>query len=284
MIGKRAAGGRFTWRARSGSDRVYILCLVVLAIVIACTILAPLIAPYNPNQIFAGPIYQGPSVQHLFGTDGLGRDIFSRVLYGGRFTLLGATLIVGISSTAGLAVATASAWLGGRLDAAVSRALDVLFAFPGLLLAILTVSVFGPGFIAPVLALAVAYMPYMARLTRSVAIRERTKPYIDTCIVQGFSGMWICVRHLVPNLMPFVIVQATVSFGYAIIDLASLSFIGLGIQPPTADWGLMVSDGETGILAHHPEESLFSGLMIVVTVVAFVIAGERRGAVRGRYL
>jgi peptide/nickel transport system permease protein len=253
-----------------------------LVLVVLGAVLAPLLAPYGPNQINLAAAYQGLSSQHLLGTDDLGRDIFSRLLYGARLPLLGAGLIDGIATALGLAVATTAAWVGGWLDAVVSRTLDVLFAFPGLLLAILAVALFGPGFVAPVIALAIAYTPYMARLIRSVAIRERSKPYIDACSVQGWSGAWICVRHLLPNLLPFVVVQATVSFGYALIDLASLSFLGLGVQPPAADWGLMISEGEPGILAHHPAEALFPGLMIILTVTALVTFGERRGALRSR--
>lgn len=271
------------WRSLARGDWVFRVCIGFLALVVIGAIFAPLLAPYSPTQINLSAVYQGPSAQHLFGTDDLGRDIFSRVLYGARLPLLGAALIDGIATVLGLAIATTAAWVGGWLDGAVSRTLDVLFAFPGLLLAILAVALFGPGFVAPVLALALAYTPYMARLIRSVAIRERSKPYIDACTVQGFSGTWICVRHLLPNLLPFVVVQATVSFGYAMIDLAALSFLGLGVQPPAADWGLMISQGEPGILAHHPEQSLFPGLLIVLTVIALVTVGERRGAIRSRF-
>jgi peptide/nickel transport system permease protein len=260
------------------SDFVFWLCIAILVIVVGAAIFAPLIAPYPPNQLNLNAVLQSPSTQHWFGTDDLGRDIFSRCIYGGRLPLLGSALIVLIATATGTVLAMSTVWLGGWFDAVVGRGLDILFAFPGLLLAILAVAVFGAGFVAPVLALAIAYTPYMSRLIRSATIREHSQPYIAACSVQGFSGPSICLRHLLPNIFPFIVVQATVSFGYALIDLASLSYLGLGVQPPTADWGLMVSQGQLAILAHHPEQSLFAGLMIVLTVVAFVMAGERRGA------
>ena len=284
-VGIASTGSTVANRARravAATDWLSRICIVFLVLVVLGAILAPLIAPYSPDQINLFATYQGPSAQHLMGTDDLGRDIFSRVLYGARLPLLGAGLIDLISTVLGLVIATIAAWVGGWLDGIVSRTLDVLFAFPGLLLAILAVALFGPGFVAPVIALAIAYTPYMARLIRSVAIRERSKPYIEACIVQGWSGGWICIRHLLPNLLPFVVVQATVSFGYALIDLAALSFLGLGIQPPASDWGLMISQGESALLAHHPEETLFPALMIILTVVSLVTVGERRGAIRSR--
>jgi peptide/nickel transport system permease protein len=268
--------GRLSRIARR--DFVFWLCVAVLAVIILAAIFAPLVAPYPPNELNLSETLAGPSIHHLFGTDSLGRDILTRCIYGARLPLLGSAMIVLIATAAGTVLAISSAWLGGWFDAVVGRSLDILFAFPGLILAILAVAIFGTGFLAPVLALSIAYTPYMGRLIRSAAIRERSQPYIAACSVQGFSGPSICIRHLLPNIFPFVVVQATVSFGYALIDLASLSYLGLGVQPPTADWGLMVNEGQLYILAGHPAQSLFAGLMIVITVLAFVMAGEHRGA------
>jgi peptide/nickel transport system permease protein len=169
----------------------------------------------------------------------------------------------------------AAAWRGGYVDGFLSRILDVLFAFPGILLAILVIAFFGAGLRSAVIALAVAHMPYLARVTRGAAIRERKLAYVEALEVQGFSATRICLRHLTPNLAPLIIAQATVSFGYVMIDLAALSFLGLGVQPPTADWGVMVSSGEQAILTGHPEQSMYAGLMIIIAVCAFTILGER---------
>jgi peptide/nickel transport system permease protein len=253
------------------------ICLAFLVIVVVMAIAAPLLAPYSPTGINLLQLSQGPSAQHLLGTDELGRDLLSRIIYGARDPLLGASLVVLIATTLGTGLAIASAWRGGVLDSIVSRTFDIGFAFPGLLLAIIAVAVFGPGFIAPVLALALAYTPYIGRLVRGAAIRERSLPYIEACSVQGFSAWTICRRHILRNLLPFVNVQATVSFAYALIDLASLSFLGLGVQPPTADWGLMVAEGQPAILAHHPQQSIFTGVLIVLTVLSVIVVGERIG-------
>jgi len=157
----------------------------------------------------------------------------------------------------------------------ISRVLDVLFAFPGILLAILVIAFFGAGLRSAVVALAVAHMPYLARITRGAAIRERRLPYVEALEVQGFSAVRISARHLVPNLLPLIVAQASVSFGYVMIDLAGLSFLGLGVQPPTADWGVMISAGEQALLGGHPQQSLYAGGMIVLAVCAFTLFGER---------
>ena len=152
----------------------------------------------------------------------------------------------------GVPIALAAAWNGGIVDGVISRVLDVLFAFPGILLAILVISLFGAGLRSAVVALAVAHLPYLARITRGAAIRERRLPYVEALELQGFSGIRICARHLTPNLLPLIVAQACVSFGYIMIDLAALSFLGLGVQPPTADWGVMISTGEQSLLRRLP--------------------------------
>ena len=158
----------------------------------------------------------------------------------------------------------------------MSRILDILFAFPGLILAVLAVALFGAGLIAPVIALSIAYLPYIARVLRSGAMRERALPYIDACYAEGLPTRTIAIRHLLPNIMPLVLVQATLSFGYALVDLAAISYLGLGVQPPaSSEWGLMVANGQSSILSGHPQESLLAGFMIVLTVVAFNLLGDR---------
>ena len=153
--------------------------------------------------------------------------------------------------------------------------LDILFAFPGLIFALLAVALFGPGLVAPVIALSIAYLPYIARVLRSGALRERNLPYIDACYAAGLPTRSIAARHLLPNIMPLVLVQATLSFGYALVDLAAISYLGLGVPPPSAEWGLMVANGQSAILSGHPQESLYAGVLIVVTVVAFNLLGDR---------
>ena len=246
--------------------------IVVLALV---AIFAPLLTTHDPNAIDLLHPFAGPSTTHLLGTDDTGRDLFSRLVAGSRTSLVGPLLVVLLEVALGVPLALLAAWRGGFVDGVLSRVLDVIFAFPGILLAILVIAFFGAGLRSAVIALAIAHMPYLARVTRGAAIRERRLAYVAALEVQGFSAFRICARHLVPNLVPLIVAQATVSFGYVMIDLAGLSFLGLGVQPPTADWGVMVSAGEQNILAGHPAQSLYAGALIVVTVCAFTLLGER---------
>lgn len=256
-------------------DWVAALCAAFIGLVVVVAVLAPLIAPHDPNQVDILRAHEGPSAEHLLGTDSLGRDLLSRLMYGARLSLIGPALIVVIATVAGTAAAIAAAWFGGWFDGLTSRVLDILFAFPGLIFAVLAVALFGPGLLAPVIALSIAYLPYDGRVLRSVALRERQLPYIQACYVAGLPTRAITVRHLLPNILPFVLVQATLSFGYALVDLAAVSYLGLGVAPPAAEWGLMVANGQASILAGHPQESLFAGALIVATVVAFNLLGDR---------
>jgi peptide/nickel transport system permease protein len=256
------------------ASAVIILALALMAI------FAPLIAPYDPNAIDLLHTFAPPSAQHLLGTDDTGRDLLSRLIWGSRTSLVGPLVVVVLEIALGVPLALLAAWRGGWVDGAISRVLDVLFAFPGILLAILVIALFGAGLKSAVVALAIAHMPYLARVTRGAAIRERRLGYVQALEVQGFSAFRIAARHLTPNLIPLIVAQATVSFGYVMIDLAGLSFLGLGVQPPTADWGSMVSAGEQNILAGHPAESLYAGALIVITVCAFTLLGERLADLR----
>jgi len=250
-------------------------CAGVIAALAAIAVFAPAIAPRDPNAVDLLHTFAGPSLSHPLGTDDTGRDLLSRLIVGSRTSMLGPLLVVTMSVSLGVPLAFASAWIKGPVDALISRLLDVLFGFPGVLLAILAISLFGAGLPSAVVALGLAHMPYIARVTRAAAIRERELPYVAALRVHGFSAMQICWRHLLPNLGSLIIAQATVSFGYVMVDLAAISFLGLGVQPPSADWGVMIASGEPSILEGHPQQSLYSGILIVITVCAFTILGER---------
>ncbi|MET9242451.1 ABC transporter permease [Nonomuraea sp. NPDC003709] len=254
--------------------------VIVAAVVLAA--IGPALSPVDPNASDFAQAYGAPGPGHPLGYDGQGRDLLARLLTGARTSLLGPLWVVALSVTAGTAVAIAAAWLGGWLDSVVSAVLEVVFAFPGVLLAMLVAAVFGPGLTSAVLALAVAYVPYIARLVRGAALVERRKPYIQALEVQGLGAVAICLRHLVPNLMPLIAAQATLFFGYAMVDLAIVSFFGLGVQPPGADWGVMVAGGQSGVLQGYPAESLLAGGCIVLLVVAFNVLGERLSGGRPR--
>jgi peptide/nickel transport system permease protein len=254
----------------------------VLAVLVLLALLAPVIAPYPPGRIDLYAIDQLPSSAHLFGTDSLGRDIFSRTLYGARLSLLGPALVTLAASALGGATALVAAWYGGRLEQALLRALDILMAFPGLLYAVLAVVAFGTGLLAPAIALSIAYAPYIARVVHAVAASERRLPYIESLQLLGFPPSRTIGVHLLRNLRTTIVAQTTINFGYALLDLAALSFIGLGVQPPTAEWGLMVGDSSSALLNGSPQESIAAGGAIVLTVVAVNLLGERLAARAGR--
>jgi len=251
---------------------------VSVAIVTGAVLLAvfgPVLRPYDPNQVDLSFANVGPYGGHLLGFDGTGRDLLSRLMVGARTTLMGAGVVTAIAVVLGSTLAVTTAWFGGRLDTAVSSALDVMFAFPGILLAVLASAVFGPGLLSAGLALAMAYSPYLARVLRGAALKERAMAYIAAGEVQGFSSWWLCFRHLLPNISALIVAQGTIFFGFAVVDLAALSFLGLGIQAPQADWGVMVSEGKTPLLQGYPLEALSAVVCIVLVVSAVSFLGEK---------
>ncbi|THG33276.1 ABC transporter permease [Naasia lichenicola] len=271
------AGGRISPVARRVAQRdpLFIAAGVVMAAIVLLAVLGPLLTPYDPNQLYVGPVLSPPSVVHLMGTDDLGRDILSRVLAGGAASVFGPVVVVVLSTVLGSTVAILSAWYGGWVDAVLTRITEVVFAIPGLVLAILAVSMFGKGLIAPVLALSIAYLPVVSRLVRAGARSELGKPYMAALRIQGVGSLAISFRHLLPALLPAILAQSTIGFGYAMLDLAAISFLGLGAQPPTSDWGVMISSGQPSLLNGAPEQSLFPALLVVLTVLSVNILGAR---------
>jgi peptide/nickel transport system permease protein len=270
-----AGAARRRARSVAGSDRVAVICLVVIGLALMMAIFGAALAPHDPDTSNLNDAFFGPTGGHLLGFDGQGRDLLSRLLVGARTSILGPAAVVLLSLAAGVVCAIVAAWRGGWIDAGISVVMDMLFAFPAILLAVLAAAVFGPSLTAATLALAVAYTPYVARVLRSAAVRERAREYIAAGEVQGLSAWTICARHLVPNVAPLIVAQGTLLFGYAMVDLAAVSFIGLGVQAPQADWGVMVSTGQPGVLQGYPAESLSAGLCIVAVVVAVNLLGER---------
>jgi peptide/nickel transport system permease protein len=262
-------------RVRSDFTVTEWVCGSVIAILIVIVVFGPLLAPYDPNAINLLNISSPPSSAHWLGTDDTGRDILSRMLVGARPTLLASAAIVLVAACVGTAAALLAAWRGGLTDTAISRVLNIIFAFPGLMLAILATAVAGPGLTGPVIALSIAYLPYIARVVRSTALRERRMGYVEAASVQGAGGFATTMRHVLPNVMPLVFAQATISFGYVVMELAAVSYIGLGVQEPSSDWGLMVAQGQQGLLNGQPYQSLFAGGAIVVTVLSVILLGNR---------
>ncbi|MGW0659820.1 ABC transporter permease [Streptodolium elevatio] len=269
---RRGAPGRIRTLAAQGP--LFTAAVVVLALLVLLAVFAPLLAPYDPNAINLKNSLAGSGPDHWLGTDQSGRDILSRLLYGARTGLLGPLAVVGVSTVLGIVMGVVAAWRGGWVDSLLSRSMDLLFAFPAMLLAILCVAVFGTGLTAPVIAMMVAYTPYVGRLVRAIARQEKSRPYIESYRVQGWSGWSICVRHLIPNITPTVLAQSAINFGYALMELAGLSFLGFGVQAPTADWGVMVSEGQGPLLKDVMLPALAPATAIVIAVVAFGIVGE----------
>jgi len=265
---------RVTGRLGSANIAVAVAAVVgVLFVLLA--VFGPLVAPHDPTELDQLNIFASPSPAHLLGTDDTGRDLLSRLICGARPSLVAPAVVMVLAGAVGTLLAVSAAWFGGWWDATVARFLDLLFGFPGLILAIVAAAVFGSGLVAPVIALSIANVPYVARILRPAALRERNLPYIEALVVQGQSPWKICLRHVVPNLGPLIVTQIVVGFGYAMLDIAAVSFLGLGLQPPSPEWGLMVANGKPAIVDGRPAQSLYAALTIVLAVVAFNVIGER---------
>ncbi|MFG2551461.1 ABC transporter permease [Streptomyces sp. NPDC048581] len=257
---------------------------VFLGLVVLAAVFAPLLAPYAPDAVDLSASLVGTSGDHLLGTDASGQDLLSRVLYGARTSLIAPLALLAIAALLGVTLGTVAAWRGGWVDTLVSRVTDVMYAFPGLLFVVLIIAVFGAGITTSVLGLGLAFAPTIAKYTRSVALAERAKPYVDSYRVQGMGGLRICVRHLVPNLARSIVGYLVVLFGEALMSLATLSYLGFGSQPPSSDWGLMVQEGQAAIVQGALLPALVPGTAIAAVVVAFNVVGvwaaDRLGARR----
>ena len=250
--------------------------LLVTFVAVLAAVAAPLIAPYSPTELDLGGALAAPSWSHPMGTDSVGRDIFSRLVYGARLSLLGPLVVVALSTAVGVPLGLAAGYLGGRVDAVLSRLWDVLLAFPSLLLAILVVAAFGPSFVTATVALAVVYTPLVARVVRGLVLAESTRTYVSAFRTLGYGDARIAFRHVLPNVSPAIVAQATLNFGYALLDLAGLSFIGLGVQAPTADWGTMLAQGREDLLLSHTEV-IFPAAAIILVAVSFNLLGDALG-------
>ena len=248
--------------------------VAVLGIFTLAAIFAPLVAPYDPDAVDFLAFYSGPTAAHWLGTDGLGRDMLSRLVFGARTALLGPLLVVIFSTIFGILLGLLAGWRGGWIDAVLGRIFDVIFAFPALLIAIMAVALFGKGFVAPVIAMVIAYIPYVARLTRSLITAERHRPYVAAYRVAGFGGAWIALRRVLPNITPIVGAQSTLNFGYVLAELAGLSFLGLGVQAPMSDWGAMINEAQAGIVGGHFLPAIVPAIAVVLVVVAVNVIGE----------
>ena len=246
---------------------------VVLAAIILVCIFAPLISPYSPTEQNLQDSLALPSLRHLLGADKVGRDLLTRIFYGGRTALLSAIGVVVFSILAGVPLGLFSGYYGGILDTIAGRVCDVILSFPSLLLAFVFVAGFGRSILNAVIALGIVYVPMLTRLVRSLTLVEKNKTYVEAASSIGYSDLRIMFVHILPNCVSNIVVQITLDLGYAILDLAALSFLGLGVQPPTADWGAMLDEGRNFLL-QNPLLALAPGIAIILTVVSLNIVSD----------
>lgn len=261
----------FLRRFRRSKGALIGLSLFLLIALVA--VLAPVIAPYDPIQIDPAHYLYSPGIPYLFGTDQYGRDIFSRIVFGARISLVIGLISVSIASTLGVTAGLISGYYGGWVDSLIMRVIDVMLAFPGILLALAIVSMLGPSLVNLMIAVGISSIPTYARLTRGSVLSARTELYVDAARVVGVPDRIILVRHILPNVIAPVIVAATLGIGAAILWAAALSFLGLGSQPPTPEWGRMLSEGRQ-YLREQWWISTFPGLAIMLTVLAMNMLGD----------
>jgi glutathione transport system permease protein len=267
----RSPLGEF-WRHFLRQKVAVVAALVLLGLCLTA-VLAPWLAPYDPTAADYENIMAGPSLAHWAGTDAFGRDVFSRIVFGARISLAVGFLSVSLGGTAGILLGLVAGFHGGWIDSLAMRSCDILLAFPGILLAIAVIAILGPGIDNVIYAVAVFSVPVFARLVRGSTLASKQAVYVDAARAIGARDRTLMLRHILPGTLPSVIVYFSMRIGTSILTAASLSFIGLGAQPPSPEWGAMLADGRSfiGVASHV---TLYPGLAIFVTVLAFNLLGD----------
>ncbi|MBN8939572.1 MAG: ABC transporter permease [Rhizobiales bacterium] len=263
---------RRAWRrlkARKGA----MVALAVLVLIVIAAIFAPYLTPHDPIQQSWRAVRQAPSAAHWFGSDEVGRDVFARVVFGARASLAAGVVSVAIAILAGVPLGLAAGYLGGWTDGLISRFTDAMLACPFLILAIALAAFLGPSLQNAMIAIGITATPVFVRLTRGQVIAVKTEDYVEAARAVGNPRWRIAVRHILPNILPQLLVQATLTIATAIIAEASLSFLGLGQQPPTPSWGSMLNAAQR-FLTQAPWMAIFPGLAIFVTVLSFNLLGD----------
>ncbi|MFA6807752.1 MAG: nickel transporter permease, partial [Eubacteriales bacterium] len=246
---------------------------VIIFILVFVAIFSPVLASHNPNEQRLDYAFQHPCIEYPFGTDDFGRCIFSRIIFGTRISLETGIIVTAVSSFIGVFLGLLAGFYGGIIDEIIMRIVDVFLAFPGLILALVVAGLLGPGMSNVIFALSmVGWMGY-ARVVRGVVLAEKEKEFVETAKSLGASDFYIMYHHLLPNVIAPVIVMASIGIGYAIVAAAGLSFLGLGVQPPTAVWGSMLNEGKA-YLQTAPYLTIFPGFAIMITVLAFNFLGD----------
>ena len=247
--------------------------LAILGILVAIAALAPWLAQHNPETIEPGRVLAPPDIAHPFGSDTLGRDVLSRVLHAYRVSLLVAVGSVVVALLIGVPIGLLAGYRGGWVDMALMRPVDLLLALPAMLLAVSLIAILGPGTLIALFAIAVIYLPILARVVRGSVLSVRTEAYVEGARARGVRDTTVMLRHVLPNSLGPAFVQASILMGFALQIEAALSFLGLGTQPPTPSLGVMLADGRD-VLAQAPWVEVFPGIAIAIAVLAFVLIGD----------
>jgi peptide/nickel transport system permease protein len=258
---------------RLRQNRLALAGLVLILIFLLMAVFAPLIAPYDPYRIDENAVLSPPSAEHPLGTDSFGRDVLSRMVYGAQISFKVGLISVGIALTAGVLIGAAAGYYGRWVDAALSRVIDVLFSFPDILLALVIMAVLGASLTNVMIAIGIVYTPIFARITRGAVLEIKESLFIDAARVLGAGRLTILRRHILPNVMAPLIVQTTLSLAFAILAEAALSFIGLGVEPDTPSWGIMLNEGKDWMEAAW-WIAVFPGLAITSAVLGFNVLGD----------
>lgn len=246
---------------------------LIVLLFVSVALFAPALASHNPSTQNLREDLRPPRSEHFFGQDKLGRDVFSRVIYGARVSLLVGVLVVGVAGTIGLLIGAVAGYAGGRVDELLMRLIDILLAFPGIILAIGLSAVLGPSLRNVLLALSVIGWTGYARLVRGEVLAWREREFVTAAVALGAGPVRVVARHVIPQLLAPLVVQATFGMAGAIVAEASLSFLGLGVQPPTPSWGAMVNEGRSFLLI-APHVALFPGLAMMLTVLGLNLLGD----------
>lgn len=270
-VGASAASARLL--RKFANNKAALAGTIILAILVFLAIFAPLLSPYDPIQLNLAQAFQPPSWQHWFGTDNLGRDMLTRIMYGGRYTLLIGVVAVAIATVIGVPLGLLSGYFGGMADMVIQRVADIMLSFNPFLLALVLVAVMGVGVESVTVAAGIGVVPQFIRIARAQALTIRETDYVEAAVNFGEKSGAILWRHILPNTLTPIVVYATLNIGTTILIAAGLGFLGLGVQPPTAEWGSMLGEARSYIF-HAPYQMTFPGLAIFLAVFSFNLLGD----------
>lgn len=254
-------------------DKVGLIGAIGILLIVIVSLFASVIAPFSPEKMYTDAILQSPNATYFFGTDEFGRDIFSRIIYGAQVSVKVSVIAVGIGATLGLIFGLISGYFQGKVDSIIMRVMDVLFAFPDILLALAIVAVLGANITNTMIAIGIVFTPVFTRTVRAATISIKENEYIQSAVAIGVRPFQIIIRHVLPNIIAPFIVQVTLALSGAILTEAALSFLGLGVQPPNPSWGSMLNESRT-YMEFAPWTIIFPAAAIVITIFCFNLLGD----------